>query len=653
MYRITTMLNGVEYPLHEPYDDELRVISPVLTLDMSTVGGLTFQVATTHPNADKLIPLASEVYVYDEEQVVFCGRLPKPAKDFYNTLSVSCEGELAYLLDSQQRPYDFSGNIADFVGYLLDRHNSQVEDRKKFYHGQITVADSNNDIHRSNSGFSNTLETLKSKLVEIHGGYFRIRRQNGKRYLDYVHDFGGINSQPIRFGENLLDMSRYQDATKIITVLIPRGADVETTNPDGSLGSKTIDITSVNGGSDTIEHTEGIKQYGRITGTYKWDDVTDPAALLAKAKTYLDEAVALPVTLEISAVDLGLIDIDVERLKLGYWTTVESVPHGLEKQFLLTKKVMNLENPGKDRITLGRTLQTFTGNINKEQIKAGEKIEQVASNTSKEINRKVENATQLITGGLGGYVVIGRAPDGHPQEILVMDAPDKQAAKNVIRLNQNGLGFSTTGYNGVYRNAWTIDGNLVADFITTGSMLADRIRGGILELGGTGLGRDGRIVVNDANGNNIGYWDKTGLHILRGIIEGSTIKGTDIYGGNIEGSYIYGATIESDTLMMNDNYIQFGDYRISSNNMGVLYSTNRGIQLWDSEPNWGDRPVILLGGEQGTVISSQMIRTTSVACDDVYANNCNLAYGNKGLWGLGETIDWMWEELNARIDSLI
>ena len=97
--------------------------------------------------------------------------------------------------------------------------------------------------------------------------------------------------------------------------------------------------------------------------------------------------------------------------------------------------------------------------------------------------------------------MIGRAEDGHPEEILIMDAPSKETARNVIRMNKNGIGFSTSGYNGVYRNAWTIDGNLVADFVTTGSMLADRIRGGTLEVGGSGLGKDGEIILKDKDGD--------------------------------------------------------------------------------------------------------------------------------------------------------
>ena len=101
-------------------------------------------------------------------------------------------------------------------------------------------------------------------------------------------------------------------------------------------------------------------------------------------------------------------------------------------------------------------------------------IKKVGESASSEIRRKVENATSLITGGLGGYVVLDvedpvTGKKIHPWRILVMNTPDKNTATHVIQLNQNGLGFSTTGINGPYRNAWTIDGNLVADFITSGT----------------------------------------------------------------------------------------------------------------------------------------------------------------------------------------
>ena len=92
----------------------------------------------------------------------------------------------------------------------------------------------------------------------------------------------------------------------------------------------------------------------------------------------------------------------------------------------------------------------------------------------------VDKATALITGGLGGYVVFSRNADGQPQEILVMDTDDPMTAVSVIRINRNGIGFSTSGINGPYSTAWTIDGAFNADFITSGIVDGNLIRAGTI-----------------------------------------------------------------------------------------------------------------------------------------------------------------------------
>lgn len=82
----------------------------------------------------------------------------------------------------------------------------------------------------------------------------------------------------------------------------------------------------------------------------------------------------------------------------------------------------------------------------------------------------IDAATKLITGGTGGHVVLATDADGKPNEILIMDTEDIATAVKVLRINQNGIGFSQTGYNGPFTTAWTLDGHFVADFITTGTL---------------------------------------------------------------------------------------------------------------------------------------------------------------------------------------
>jgi len=567
MYRVTVVTDGKEYPLLNKY---LKLQSPSLKeVAGNSPGYLKFGISPKHPHYGRIVPLCSELYVYENGVELFRGRSITSQEDFYRTDKITCESDLAYLCDSIMRPYDFQGGIADFLKRVLDNHNSQVEEKKRFHIGRVNVVDSNNYIHRSSIYYSNSLDCLREKLVNTHGGYLRTRLEGGIRYLDYVTDAGGVNGQTIRYAVNLADYEKNRDATTLFTALIPTGADLEITLPDGNLGTETVTISSVNDGKDYIYDKDAVSRYGWIFRQVKWEDVTIPANLLTKAKAYLAKSIYMTDVLRLTAVDLADMGVSIDRLKTGYWTRVKSKPHGIDVLYLLEERTRYLQEPGKGSISLGGTIASLSGTTARKQTDLNAYIQQVAQSASHEINRKVENATELITGGLGGYIVIGRAPDGHPEEFLVMDAPTKETATNVIRLNKNGLGFSTTGYNGVYRNAWTIDGNLVADFVTTGTMLADRVRGGTFEVGGSGLGRSGTIIIRDRSDRLMVRIDVDGLKIFDG--NGNVITSADKGGMNIYRGMIA-------------NYSQSGDGRATM--------TDGSFKVWkDSEAE----PIVYIG----------------------------------------------------------
>lgn len=111
-------------------------------------------------------------------------------------------------------------------------------------------------------------------------------------------------------------------------------------------------------------------------------------------------------------------------------------------------------------------------------------VEEITDNvvTADALNAAVTYATDLINGGLGGYVVMTPDADGKPQEILIMDTPDKSTAVNVWRWNKNGLGHSHTGYSGPFSDvAITQDGKINANMITAGTLDANLLRAGIIQ----------------------------------------------------------------------------------------------------------------------------------------------------------------------------
>lgn len=535
--------------IYQPGIEELCLIDIKITLELNKAGTLDFTVPPTHPYYDKLPKLVTYIDLYDDGEFIWRFRVLNTDDDFYKQRTVSCEGELSFLFDSIQRPYEHKGSISTFLKMLIDNHNAQVEKDKQFEMGLCNVVDGNNYINRSNGYISKTLDAINDKLIETHGGYIRVRTEQGHRYLDYISDYGHECSQVIRFGENMLDLSNYINGENVRTAIIPQGAELE---EDGINGvKKRLDITSVNGGKDYVYSESAVKLFGWIWDTVQFDDVTLASNLKKKAEAYLEECINLQMSLELTAVDLHLINVDTEKIKLGDWVTVISEPHGLNRKFLVSKLVMDIESPENNKITLGSIIPTFTSNTSKSNKEISARVDAVAGSTNKYIESAVDNATKLITGGLGGYVVIAQAEDGHPESILILDTPNKDTAKNVIQLNKNGLGFSNTGINGPYRNAWTIDGNLVADFITTGVLRGLKIICG-----------DNFSV--DENGNMDAKNAKFQGDITGGSITGKTTinVGTDLHVGN----NIYLGNQDTDDYkeiyLNKDTYIQFSNFAV-------------------------------------------------------------------------------------------
>lgn len=507
MYRVTAETDGKEYVLHDIHSQNEQIYNDELSEEMGKTATFVFTMAPNHPYIHKIIPLSSEIRIYKDGKKCFWGRAITPSADIYNTKTVKCVGGLSYLADSLQAPFTLSGTGTTLLQQILAIHNSQVEKNKQLQLGTITVAIRETEWRQET--YADTLGVITTLLVNRYGGYLRVRESDGVRYLDYVMNYGGTNSQKIIFGENILDLSSEIDASEIATVLIPEGAEVN---------GKRIDITSVNGGINYIQNDIAVERWGKVWTYAQFDDITTPTKLLQTARNYLEEITTLPQSINLTAFDLSLSNTSIEALELGFWTEFISRPHGLSGTYLLQKLVRHLTAPQNDKVTFGIVKNTISDQTANTDRVVYEQIEQVKQSVGKEIDEKIENATKLITGGTGGYFVIGLNEKGQPNEAYWMDSPSKESATNVIRINQNGIGFSHTGFNGPYTNAWTIDGNLVADFITAGTMLADRIRGGSLEVGGSGLGANGVIYVKDTSNNIIAQIDKNGISMTKGSI---------------------------------------------------------------------------------------------------------------------------------------
>lgn len=468
MYEV--FLDGVQ--IYSPGDPELIILNGKLELGDNKSGSFEFDLPVTNPAYDSIKKMTSEIIVKKDGTAIFYGRCLSIDKDFNNMKSVVCEGELAYLLDSIQEPKEFHNyTVRQFLTYLINVHNTQTNNTKKFTVGQTTVTDPNDSLYRY-TNWETTLDDIMDKLVDRLGGHIRIRHSGSTRYIDYIEDYDNTNTQVIEFGENLLDYAENMDAADIATRIIPLGARLETSAIEGLEEYTTI--KSVNNNIPYVESASAVQNFGIITKTVSFDDVTVPANLKTKAQKYLADVQYENLCLTCKAIDLNMVDGSVESIKLGDSIQVLSPPHGMDRYFPVTALTIYLDKPEDNTVTLGTNvkagLSERTAGDNSAVLKRINSIPPL----SQALSLAKENATALITAATTGHVVT------RPNEILIMDTADTATAKKVWRWNANGLGYSKTGYNGTYGLAMTIDGAIVADYITTGTLNADLLKAGTL-----------------------------------------------------------------------------------------------------------------------------------------------------------------------------
>ena len=355
-----------EFVLHDSVIDELKVIGAKCSLEVNKTGSLTFQIASTHPYYDKIKKHTSEIKLYQDDRVLFCGRVLNDEITFENIKNIECEGELAYFLDSIQRGKEYhlnggSNNVVEtYLKDVVAIHNSQVDDSKKFSVGLVNINDPNNYLYKI-SNYENTLTTITDKLLNTYGGYLQVRRSNGARYLDYVNELTNVCNQTIEFGKNIIDMTRYIKGEDVYTALIPLGAKNDnTTATNDESYEKRLTISSLANSTDGsiekvddyIYDTEAVKKWGWIWKVIKWDDVTVAENLLSKSKAELKNSINATLSIEMTAIDLHLLNVDIDRINVGDRIRCISIPHNLDSILIVKSIEIDIDNPANTKIKL-------------------------------------------------------------------------------------------------------------------------------------------------------------------------------------------------------------------------------------------------------------------------------------------------------------
>lgn len=494
--------------IHYPGDEKCVVKDPVLTQALNDAGTLEFEVPSDHPAYDLFEVRKSMVQVVKNNggsrTEIFNGEVREVNTTMDFTRKIYAVGELAFLFDSIQPQAVYQGTIGQMLQSMIQKHNSQVEERKKFTLGGVEDLDPY--IYRFTNR-EDTLTAIREKLCDTLGGYLKIRKENGKRYLDFVslENYGSYCTQTIEFGENLMDYSANLTAEDIATAVIPLGAiideDKRTAKAVNGL-DEYLTIEGVNNGNDFVYIQSAVNKFGWVRVVKHWDDVTVAANLKAKAEAWLQDAQYAQMILELNAFDMGYLSVDYESFRIGDTVKAIARPFGMETTFPVQKMTTHLTDASKNYITLGNTMQlSYTAQASK----AATTIEEKIPKTYDILETAKASSMQILESANGGCVVFRFNEAGQIESFAIADNMDKDEALREWLFNINGIGYRSRPTKRDWqpsdlKTAITMDGKIVANDLITGTINAADING----VNITGVNMSGSSIVSErADGSKV------------------------------------------------------------------------------------------------------------------------------------------------------
>lgn len=341
--------------VNDPY---YAIGTPILTLEAGKAGSLSFTMYPNHPEYDSLRRMLGRVVVYEDDTELFRGRILRMETNLYKERKVTCEGDLAYLMDSIADPGEYTESISAHFSRLVDMHNRQVESDKQFAVGIVNVDKATESQTFKTDSYRTTSAAMSDDLTGVFGGYIRTRRSGGTVYLDYIGDYGKAGNQNIEFGVNMIDFSESVSSDDIFTVLLPTGSEGVTM--EGITGSKYVKIPNA------------VERYGTVVRAVSFSDIKEAGAeLMQAAYDYIEKNYKeMPPTLTLTAIDLKRLDFALDGFELGTRIGILSEPHGINGSPVCSKISYNLEYPEKN-IYLFSEIENIGGSNRSQTVATG------------------------------------------------------------------------------------------------------------------------------------------------------------------------------------------------------------------------------------------------------------------------------------------
>ncbi len=335
------------------------------------------------------------------------------------------------------------------------------------------IIDSNFNIHTSLAKHGSMVITKPMSIRSALGGSessiinsFGVDIKFDNFDINVVSQRGEDNGVKILYGKNLTDLKQEENCNNVYTGIFPYWYSED---------EGRVEV------EEKIVYFDEQKRKDKIAIvdlSSEFENKPTKSELLVKAQQYINENDLTSPTVSLTVSFAKLSDSEeykhlslLEKVSLGDTVHVEFYKLGVKSKSRCIKTTYDCAKNKYISIDLGDHKQSLSDTIleNKKNIENTPYMSDLES--------AIKAATDMITGGLGGHVIMHNSSGlKHPDEILIMDTDDITTAVNVWRWNKNGLGHSSNGYNGPYELAMLQNGSINANMITSG-----KINGTIIE----------------------------------------------------------------------------------------------------------------------------------------------------------------------------
>lgn len=385
----------------------------------------------------------------------------KVSKPLNGIVAVSAE-HISYELNKiVTSPFTASSTVAALNGFST---NASTECPFEFWTDKAANGDFSVIVP---SSIRSKMGGSEGSILDVYGGEFEFDNYSVKLWNNRGNDNGVV----LRYGKNITDIKQEENIQNTITGVYPFWINSE--GDYYELPNKVV----LSNNAHSFSHPRIIP----LDCSSNFETRPTEEQLTACATEYLknNKAGVPDVSITVSFVNLAQTeeykDIAIlEEVNMCDTVTVHFEMLDIQAKAKVVKTVYNVLKEQYDSVEIGDAKSNLSSNIANQNNTIKEKP------SKSYLEQAVQNATDLITGAKGGFVVLNKDANGKPYELLIMDTEDIKTAKNVWRYNKSGWGHSKNGYNGPYSLAATLDGGFSADFITTGILNAAVIKAGII-----------------------------------------------------------------------------------------------------------------------------------------------------------------------------